>query len=95
MKAYNRTIYIFAAIIASVIVSFCTILFSQIRKQDVADAHIKTSISNGYTCYLDGEHVDGTKLDLSAYKIEINDEKEEVYITKRESGGTVFFPIFH
>ena len=38
---------------------------------------------SGYTVYLDGEKVDPDKIDIRMYRVSYDDEKQEIYLSKK------------
>ncbi len=51
----------------------------------------------GYGVYLNGERIDGEKMDFHQYSVSIDHDKKEIYLAFRGTGSThnvmpVFFP---
>lgn len=84
----------YIVLIVVAVLGLSLVIHSYYRTTNTRD-HAEESIRNAeYSCYLDGEVVDGSKVDLSSYNIEVNDAKKEVYLSKRTSSSRTMVPIF-
>lgn len=45
----------------------------------------KAALESGYTIFVNGSPVDGTKLDIDHYRISVNEETKEVYLTQKNN----------
>lgn len=88
----SQLIYIVLIVIA--VLGLSLVIHSYYRTTNTRD-HAEESIRNAeYTCYLDGELIDGSKVDFSSYNIEVNDSKKEVYLSTKTSSSSTMVPFF-
>ena len=82
-----RTGIIISSIFYSVVILYLIIggclIWCRSKKSRDELVEIKEHIESGYEVYLDGELIDGTKIELSKYRVTLDEEKQEVYLTKK------------
>ena len=79
--------------LACIVVALCSFTFvitlfflPQAAKADIAKFNKNTyekALNSGYTVYVDGTLVDTEKIDINHYKITIDEEKCEVYLSPK------------
>lgn len=78
----NQNTPIESMAICSIILLLCFYNIITIGVDVYCRVEAALKIEEGYSTYLEGELVDGTKLDISQYIVEIDDENNIVKLTK-------------
>ena len=82
-----RTGIIISSIFYSVVILYLIIggclIWCRSKKSRDELVEIKEHIESGYEVYLDGELIDGTKIELSNYRVTLDEEKQKVYLIKK------------
>ena len=82
-----RTGIIISSIFCSVVILYLIIggclIWCRSKKSRDELVEIKEHIESGYEVYLDGELIDGTKIELSNYRVTLDEEKQKVYLIKK------------
>jgi len=79
--------------LACIIVALCgfafvvtLFFFPQAAKTDIAEFNkniYEKALNSGYTVYLDGTLIDAEKIDINHYKMTIDEEKSEIYLSSK------------
>lgn len=82
MKIKNENVFLDALLIIVAVVGLF-LIFHKYNDMQITQQNTEICVSSGYTCYLDGEIIDGSKIDLSEYISKINDSTKEIYLARR------------